>query len=54
MAELYIGLDIGGTKCAATLGKIADGAPETETYKVQEAHLPIYHCLCAMLEEENF
>ena len=33
MAELYIGLDIGGTKCAATLGKIADGAPETEIPK---------------------
>lgn len=29
-------------------------APETETYKVQELHLPIYHALCAMLEEELF
>ena len=29
-------------------------APETETYKVQELHLPIYHCLCAMIEEEFF
>ena len=29
-------------------------APEKETYKVQELHLPIYHCLCAMLEEEFF
>ena len=29
-------------------------APEKETYKVQECHLPIYHCLCAMLEEEFF
>ncbi len=29
-------------------------APEKETYKVQELHLPIYHCLCAMLEEELF
>ena len=27
--------------------------PESETYKVQELHLPIYHCLCMMLEE-NF
>ena len=24
--------------------------PESETYKVQELHLPVYHCLCAMLE----
>ena len=29
-------------------------APELETYKVQELHLPVYHCLCAMLEEEFF
>ena len=29
-------------------------APETETYKVQERPLPIYHALCAMLEEEFF
>ena len=28
--------------------------PETETFKVQELHLPVYHCLCAMLEEEIF
>lgn len=28
--------------------------PETETYKVQELHLPVYHALCAMLEEEFF
>lgn len=28
--------------------------PEKETYRVQELHLPIYHCICAMLEEELF
>ena len=28
--------------------------PETETYKTQELHLPVYHALCAMLEEEFF
>ena len=28
--------------------------PETETYKVQELHLPIYHALCAMLESEFY
>jgi predicted AAA+ superfamily ATPase len=28
--------------------------PEKETFKVQELHLPVYHCLCAMLEEEFF
>lgn len=104
-----IGFDIGGTKCAVSVGELQDGkvhilgreevptgesaietldrlapaierfrdeysvtkagiscggplnsstgviiAPETETYKVQECHLPMYHCLCAMLEEEFF
>ena len=28
--------------------------PATETYKVQEFHLPVYHALCAMIEEEMF
>jgi D-sedoheptulose 7-phosphate isomerase len=28
--------------------------PETETYKIQELHLPVYHFLCAGLEEELF
>ncbi|HOP10603.1 MAG TPA: SIS domain-containing protein [Oscillospiraceae bacterium] len=28
--------------------------PEKETYKVQELHLPIYHFLCAKVEEELF
>ena len=29
-------------------------APSTETYKIQEYHLPIYHYLCAKVEEEFF
>ena len=28
--------------------------PETETYMVQELHLPVYHALCLMVEEHNF
>lgn len=39
------------------LEKISDvciKVPETETYMVQELHLPVYHCLCLMLEEEFF
>jgi D-sedoheptulose 7-phosphate isomerase len=28
--------------------------PEYETYKIQELHLPIYHCWCLMLEEYFF
>ena len=37
--------------------KLADvciQVPETETYKIQELHLPVYHCLCLMLEERYF
>ncbi len=29
-------------------------APETETYMIQEYHLPIYHSLCLMLEDHFF
>jgi D-sedoheptulose 7-phosphate isomerase len=28
--------------------------PETETFKIQELHLPVYHCLCQMLENHFF
>ncbi len=36
------------------LADIMIKAPEKETYKVQELHLPIYHALCIMLEESFF
>lgn len=39
------------------LSEIADvciKVPETETYMIQELHLPVYHCLCLMLEERFF
>jgi D-sedoheptulose 7-phosphate isomerase len=29
-------------------------APATETYAIQELHLPIYHAICMMVEEELF
>ena len=28
--------------------------PQIETYMIQELHLPVYHCLCLMLEERFF
>jgi len=28
--------------------------PETETYKIQELHLPVYHIICMMLEDYFF
>lgn len=39
------------------LAKLADvcvKAAHTETYMIQELHLPIYHCWCLMLEEKFF
>ncbi len=36
------------------LADICIQVPETETYKIQELHLPVYHCLCLMLEEHFF
>lgn len=28
--------------------------PQTETYMIQELHLPVYHCLCLMLEDRFY
>ncbi len=39
------------------LSKIADvciRVPETDTYRIQELHLPVYHSLCLMLESNYF
>lgn len=33
------------------MSDVAIVVPESETFKIQELHLPIYHCLCLMLEE---
>ncbi len=38
----------------ATVADVAIKVPEAETYKIQELHLPIYHCWCLMLEEHFF
>ena len=37
-----------------TLSDVCIKAPQTETYMIQELHLPIYHCLCLMLEDRFF
>jgi len=39
------------------LAQVADVAvkvPQTETYMIQELHLPVYHCWCLMLEDHFF
>ncbi|MBQ9070369.1 MAG: SIS domain-containing protein [Clostridia bacterium] len=33
---------------------VAVRVPETETYKIQELHLPVYHYLCAEVEKHFF
>lgn len=38
----------------AKVANVAIKVPETETYMIQELHLPIYHCLCLMLEDRFF
>ena len=38
----------------APLSDVAVRVPETETYLVQELHLPVYHTLCRMLEHHFF
>lgn len=37
-----------------TLSDVCIKVPKTETYMIQELHLPVYHCLCLMLEESFF
>ena len=37
-----------------SLADVAICVPETETFKIQELHLPVYHCLCLMLENLFF
>ena len=36
------------------LSDVTIRVPETETYKVQELHLPVYHYLCAGVEKAMF
>ncbi|MGN0832516.1 MAG: SIS domain-containing protein [Kiritimatiellia bacterium] len=54
---------VGGKVLALTgagpskLGELADvtvAVPATETYRVQELHLPVYHALCAAVEQALF
>jgi len=38
----------------ASVSDVVVKVPETETYMIQELHLPIYHCWCLMLEDRFF
>ena len=49
-----IGLTGAGGGELANVADITIKVPENETYKIQELHLPVYHCLCMMLEDHFF
>lgn len=49
-----VGLTGAGGGELAEVADIIVKVPETETYMIQELHLPIYHCWCLMLEEHFF
>lgn len=38
----------------ANLSDVCIKVPQTETYMIQELYLPVYHCLCLMLENRFF
>lgn len=55
-AKGVISIGITGSK-DSLLNKLCDVCirlPETETFRIQELTLPVYHCLCAMLEADFF
>ena len=44
-------------KSGGDLARVADvliRVPASETFMIQELHLPVYHCLCLMLEDRFF
>ncbi len=47
-----IGLTGASESRLSSLCDVTVKVPETEPYKVQELHLPVYHCLCLMLERK--
>jgi D-sedoheptulose 7-phosphate isomerase len=49
-----IGLTGLGKSKLSALADVCIRVPEVETYKIQELHLPVYHCICLMLEEHFF
>ncbi len=46
-----IGLTGGRDNRMEKFSDVCIKVPETETFKVQELHLPVYHCLCMMVEK---
>ena len=51
---LYTMALTGSRECKLDMCDVTLKAPEKETFKVQEYHLPIYHYLCAEVEKRMF
>ena len=51
---LYTMALTGAKSCMLDMCHVTLKAPEIETFKIQEYHLPIYHYLCAELEKRLF
>lgn len=49
-----IGLTGAGGGELAEVADVAVKVPASETYMIQELHLPVYHCWCLMLEDRFF
>lgn len=54
MGVKTIGMTGAGGGRISEVATVTIQAPATETYKIQEYHLPIYHYLCAKTEEALF
>jgi D-sedoheptulose 7-phosphate isomerase len=54
MGMTTIGLTGRGGGKMAGLCDILVNVPAVRTFEIQELHLPVYHCLCAMVEERFF
>ncbi len=54
MGLRVLGLTGSGGGRLAPLCDVALRAPSDETFRIQEFHLPIYHALCLMLEDQFF
>lgn len=49
-----IGLTGQKESALSNISDVCIQVPQTETYMIQELHLPVYHCLCLMLEIHFF
>ena len=54
LLPLLVDQEVYPENLAQPLCDVCIRVPLQETYQIQELHLPIYHCLCLMLEEHFF